>query len=160
MQVCIAFASFVACRSSIATVLAVGLLMLPLLARAEFRSVSVAAAVLYDAPSLKARKLFVAPRGMPLEVLSQINQWIKVRDMASDVMWIERGDLGGSQTVVASVLAATVRSAAQDAAPVVFQAERGVLLDVLDAGSTPGWLRVRHRDGLSGWIRIAEVWGA
>ena len=38
----------------------------------EFRSVGAAAAVLYDAPSLSARKLFVAPRGMPLEVLTTV----------------------------------------------------------------------------------------
>lgn len=144
----------------LAGLLTVVLLGLPVLARAEYRSVGVPAAVLYDGPSVKGRKLFVAPRGMPLEVLSQVNTWIKVRDMAGDVMWIERKDLGGPTTVVASVAAASVRSAAQDAAAVVFQAERGVMLEVVDATSTPGWLRVRHRDGSSGWVKAAEVWGA
>ncbi len=140
--------------------LSVALLALPVAARAEFRSVGVPAAILYDGPSVKGRKLFVAPRGMPLEVLSQVNTWIKVRDVAGDVMWIERKDLGGSPNVVASVSMATVRSAAQDGAPVVFQAERGVMLEVVEGAATAGWVRVRHRDGTSGWVKAAEVWGA
>lgn len=143
-----------------AALVSVALLALPALARAEFRSVGVPAAILYDGPSVKGRKLFVAPRGMPLEVLSQVNTWIKVRDLGGDVMWIERKDLGGPATVVASVALATVRSAAQDAASVVFQAERGVMLEVIEGAATSGWLRVRHRDGSSGWVKSAEVWGA
>lgn len=144
----------------LAALLPVALLALPSVARAEFRSVGVPAAILYDGPSVKGRKLFVAPRGMPLEVLSQVNAWIKVRDAGGDVMWIERKDLGGPATVVASVAVASVRSAAQDTAAVVFQAERGVMLEVVEGAASTGWLRVRHRDGSSGWVKTAEVWGA
>jgi SH3-like domain-containing protein len=54
---------------------------------------------------------------------------------------------------------ATVRSAAQDGAEVVFQAERGVVLELAEPAPAPGWVRVRHRDGSSGYVRAAEVWG-
>ena len=76
------------------------------------------------------------------------------------MLWIERTDLGERRSVV-TAMPATVRQQPQDAAPVVLQADRGVLLD-LDAGTepgTPGWTRVRHRDGGSGWVRNTEVWG-
>jgi SH3-like domain-containing protein len=127
---------------------------------AEFRSVA-QAAVLYDGPSKQARKLFAAPRGMPLEVVSTLGQWVKVRDVAGDVVWIERTDLAERRAVVTTAIA-TVRREPQDAAAQVLQTDRGVLLELVDPAAAPapgGWLQVRHRDGGSGWIRVADVWG-
>ena len=69
---------------------------------AEFRSVAVPAAVLYDAPSVQARKVWVAPRQMPLEVLTVVNQWVKVRDVSGDAAWIDRGELSTQRTLVAT----------------------------------------------------------
>ena len=126
----------------------------------EFRGVA-APAVLYDGPSRQASKRFAAPRGMPLEVISTLGQWVKVRDLAGDVLWIERAELGERRSVVAAALA-TVRREPQDAAAVVLHADRGVLLDLADpaaAESPAGWVRVRHRDGSAGFVRTTEVWG-
>ena len=53
---------------------------------------------------------------------------------------------------------ADVRQAAADNAPLVFQAEQNVLLDLVELTDT-GWARVTHRDGQSGFIRINQVWG-
>ena len=125
---------------------------------AEFRSVGVAAAVLFDSPSAKGKKLFVAPRGMPLEILSVVNNWVKVRDAAGDVLWIERAELVAQRTVVA-VSTAMVRSSPQDSATIVFQAERGVLLDLTEPAPAGGWVKVKHRDGSLGFVKTAEVWG-
>ncbi len=144
----------------VAPLVAVALLAPAAAALAEIRGVA-APAVLYDGPSKQARKLFAAPRGMPLEVISILGQWVKVRDVAGDVVWIERADLGERRSVVTAALA-TVRREPQDAAAVVLQADRGVLLDLADpaAGESPaGWVRVRHRDGASGFVRVTEVWG-
>ena len=127
---------------------------------AEFRSVT-RAAVLYDAPSKQARKRFVAPRGMPLEVVLTLGAWVKVKDVSGDVVWVERSDLAERRAVVTTTVA-TVRRDPQDAGAAVLQAERGILLEVLEtppAEAVPGWLRVRHRDGGSGWVRTTEVWG-
>ena len=125
----------------------------------EFRGVA-QAAVLYDGPSRQARKLFAAPRGMPVEVVSSLGQWVKVRDAAGDVLWIERSDLGERRSVVTTAVAA-VRQQPQESAPVVLHADRGVLLDLVEAegGAAAGWIRVRHRDGGAGWVRQTEVWG-
>ena len=42
----------------------------------------------------------------------------------------------------------------------MFQAGQGVALDLVDqAGATPGWVRVRHRDGTGGFVRLREIWG-
>ena len=125
---------------------------------AAFRSVGVPAAVLYDAPSVQARKVWVAPRQMPLEVLTVVNQWVKVRDVSGDAAWIERGELSTQRTLITRV-SATIRVAGQEGAEIVFVADRGVVLELLDPMPVSGWVRVRHRDGSSGWVRAAEVWG-
>ena len=127
---------------------------------AEFRSVA-APAVLYDGPSKQARKLFAAPRGMPLEVISTLGQWVKVRDSAGDVVWIERVDLAERRSVVTQALV-PLRAGPQDTAAVVASIDRGVLLDLADPAApdaASGWLRVRHRDGTAGYVRAADVWG-
>lgn len=40
----------------------------------------------------------------------------------------------------------------------IFRAETGLLLDLLESTKT-GWIKVKHRDGDIGFIRIEEVWG-
>lgn len=125
---------------------------------AQYREIASAAAILYDGPSDRARKLFIVVRGTPLELVSTLNQWVKVRDASGDVLWVHRGDLAESRHVVASTLAA-IRRTAQVNGELVVQVERGVLLDVVDASAPAGWLRVRHRDGATGFVSAGEVWG-
>jgi SH3-like domain-containing protein len=127
-------------------------------AAAEFRSVAENAAVLYDAPSAKAKKLYVVSHGYPVEVLVVVEGWSKVRDAAGELTWIESKQLSDKRTVVVRMPLAQVREAADDNAPVAFQAQQNVLLELLEVASG-GWLRVRHRDGQSGYVRVAQVWG-
>lgn len=127
-------------------------------AAAEFRSVSENAAILYDAPSAKAKKLFVVSHGYPLEVVVIVEGWSKVRDAGGELAWIETRHLADRRTVLVKETLAQVREAANDSAPVVFQAQQNVLLELLEVAG--GWLRVRHRDGQAGYVRVNQVWGA
>jgi SH3-like domain-containing protein len=125
----------------------------------DFRSVSEAAVILYDAPTLRGKKLFVAPRGMPFEVVVAIEGWLKVRDRSGDMAWLERRFAAERRMVVSTGLV-QVRERAEDSAPVVLAVAQDVVLELLDAGAgaATGWVRVRHRDG-SGFVRAGQVWG-
>ena len=126
---------------------------------ADFRAVSEEAAVLYDAPSAQSKKLFVVSQGYPLEVIVVVEGWIKVRDASGALSWVDAKQVSAKlRTVLVKAPVAQVRQAADDNAPVVFQAQQNVLLDLTEVVAG-GWLRVRHRDGVSGFIRIAQVWG-
>lgn len=125
---------------------------------AEFGSVAPAAAILFDAPSDSARKVAVAPRGMPVELLSLLERWVKVRDLTGQVLWIARADLARERTVIATVTA-TVRASPQESAALVLRAERGVVFQLVDPEPAAGWVRVRHQDGSVGFVRVREVWG-
>jgi SH3-like domain-containing protein len=128
-------------------------------AAADFRSVAESAAVLYDGPSAKAKKLYVVNHGYPVEVVVVVEGWSKVRDASGEMTWIESKQLSDKRTVMVRMPLAQVREAADDSAPVAFQAQQNVLLELLEVASG-GWLRVRHRDGQSGYVRVAQVWGA
>ena len=126
---------------------------------AEFRSIGDAPAVLYDAPSVKADRLFVASRGYPFEVLVKLDQWTKVRDSGGEVAWVENRMLGERRTALVSVPLADIREAPNAQAPLVFEAGRQVILEVLEPPAD-GWVKVRHRDGQQGFARTAHLWGA
>jgi SH3-like domain-containing protein len=126
-------------------------------AAADFRSVAEPAAVLYDAPSAKSRKLYIVNRGYPLEVVVQVEGWLKVRDAAGELSWVEAKALDNVRNVLLRT-AVTVRQKPAADAPAAFEAQRDLLLEVVD-GVTDGWIHVRHRDGMSGYVRAADVWG-
>lgn len=125
---------------------------------ADFRSVGDAPAVMYDAPSQKGRKVFVAPRAMPVEVVLTYGDWVKVRDASGGMAWVEARTLTPQRHVVVNAAGARIRATANDLAPVVFTADKGVLLEVM-AAPAAGWIKVRHRDGESGYVKAGEVWG-
>jgi SH3-like domain-containing protein len=128
-------------------------------AAAEFRALGDHATVLYDAPSVKADRLFVASRFYPFEVLVKLDQWTKVRDVNGEVAWVENKSLGDRQTVLVTVPLADVRAAPGAQSPLVFEAYKQVLLEIVEPPAD-GWVKVRHRDGQQGYIRVAHVWGA
>lgn len=130
-------------------------------AGAEFHATS-EVAVLYDAPSARAKPLFVLGRDVPVEVIVAVEGWYKIRDATGTVAWIERKSVSDRRTVVVRANTADILSGPEPSAPVVFKAEQNVLLELADGSyrtSTPGWAKVRHRDGQMGYVRISQVWG-
>ena len=131
----------------------------------DFRSTAEAATLLYDAPSAKAKPLFVLGRDTPLEVIVPVEGWIKVRDAGGTIGWVEKRSLADRRSLVVRVPLAEVRANPDAAAPLVFRAEQNVLLELAEpatganATATPGWVRVKHRDGQAGFVRIAQVFG-
>lgn len=124
----------------------------------DFRSVGQPSVVLYDAPSAKGVKRYVAPRGMPLEVMARYGDWVKVRDAEGELSWTEAKGLVAQRNLVVKAAQARVRASPDDNAALVMTADKGVLLELIDTLGT-GWAQVRHRDGIVGFVRITEVWG-
>lgn len=141
-----------------------GIFLMPGLAAAlEYRSVSVPKAVLYDAPSAQAKKLYVVSQGYPVEVIVNLGNWIKVRDHFGSLSWIEAKDLANTRTLIVTADNAELRQAGDAAAKSISRIEKEVLLDMLEppaAGADGGsWIKVRHRDGMTGYIQTTSVWG-
>jgi SH3-like domain-containing protein len=148
-------------RTLVAVVTLGSALLYPGLASAlDYRAVA-EAAVLYDAPSQKAKPLFVIATGTPVEAIVTLDAWVKVRDMKGDLAWIERRQLSDQRTLQVRDTRAQIRSAASESAALVFEAEPDVLLEFVEPGQTSnlGWIKVRHRDGAQGFVKAFQVWG-
>lgn len=125
----------------------------------EYRSIASDHTVMYDVPSLRGKKLFLASRFYPVEVIVDLQSFVKVRDVAGDLAWVEKKNLAVKRTVLVNVPLADVRKAPDAGAPLVFQAENNVVLEVVESVGN-GWLKVRHADGAVGYVQLAQVWGA
>ncbi|TFW18308.1 SH3 domain-containing protein [Duganella callida] len=124
----------------------------------DFKTVGANPVILYDAPSTKGGKLFVVPRGAPLEVVLAYGEWLKVRDVSGELAWTEAKGLSAKRNVIVKMANLKVRANPDDSAAAVFTADKGVLLEVADSANG-GWIKVRHRDGLVGYVKNSEVWG-
>lgn len=92
-----------------------------------------------------------------MEVLTAVDRWVKVREFGGRLAWAEASAVVARRTVVVTVPSAVVRGRGEEEAAVVFEAERGVILELVEQAGA--WVKVRHRDGLTGFIRLSEVWG-
>lgn len=140
------------------------LVALPLVAAAaaaaasDYRSVDVPAAILYDAPSQKGKKLYLIKAQTPVEVVVRLEGWYKVRDAEGTLAWIEARSLSERRTLVVTAAKAEIRQSDKPDAPVVAELDKWVAVDFVEPAS-PGWAKVRHRDGTTGYIRTTQVWG-
>ena len=125
---------------------------------ADFRSVGASSVVLYDAPSVKGGKRYIAPRGMPVEIVARYGDWVKVRDVDGEFGWTESKGLSARRNVVVKALSAKLHAAPDDKAAILMTADKGVLLELVDPQATI-WVSVRHQDGIAGFVRAAEIWG-
>lgn len=124
----------------------------------DFKTVGAAPAILYDAPSTKGGKLFIVPRGTPLEVVLTYGDWVKVRDLSGELAWTEAKGLSAKRNVIVRTANVKVRATADDNGAPVFIADKGVLLELVEPAAG-GWVKVRHRDGLTGYIKNTDIWG-
>lgn len=123
----------------------------------DYRSVE-SATVLYDAPSVRGKPLFVIKRLTPVEPVVSLEGWTKVRDAEGGLAWIEKKFLSEQRTVLVVASQAQVRREPNDDGPLVFEAEKGVALELVEP-VVAGWARVKHRDGQAGFVRATQVWG-
>ncbi|MBI5108733.1 MAG: hypothetical protein HZA62_08285 [Rhodocyclales bacterium] len=144
-------------RRATASVLFAALLSMQAAWALDFRSVSEVAPA-FDAPSAKAKPLFVVHPGTPVEQVVSLDGWSKVRDSKGDLIWMEKKHLADRRTVIVRVDSAQVRASGNDKAALVFEAERDVVLELLEA-APGGWIKVRHRDGQGGFLKAQQVWG-
>ncbi len=145
----------------IQAVLFVSLLMIQghAIAAMEFFSIADNAVIMYDAPSLKAGKVFVVSRHLPVEAIVKVEGWVKVRDSGGSLAWVEEKILSNKRYVIVIVPQAEAYQAADVNSSLLFEVQQNVVMEWLEP-AVNGWIKVRHRDGESGYIRTYQVWGS
>lgn len=124
----------------------------------DYRSIDPPAAILYDAPSQKGKKLYLIKAQTPVEVVVRIDGWYKVRDAEGTLAWLESRLVAERRTLVVTAPKAEIRQADKPDAPVLAELDKWVAMDFVEMAA-PGWAKVRHRDGVTGFVRATQVWG-
>jgi SH3-like domain-containing protein len=124
----------------------------------DYRSVSVPAAILFDAPSLQSKKLYLIKAQTPVEVVVKLEGWSKVRDAEGTLAWLESRNLVDKRTLVVTAPKAEIRQSDKPESPVIAELDKWVAVEFIEPAS-PGWAKVHHRDGATGYIRSTQVWG-
>lgn len=124
----------------------------------EFLSISRNSTIMYDAPSLKAEKLFTVNLFFPVQVLVKVEGWSKVKDSSGTIAWIENKFLSQKRFVIVTAPLANINQAADIHSPILFQVQKDVVIEWLDSGIS-GWVHIRLQNGQTGYIRSNQVWG-
>lgn len=123
----------------------------------EFRTAAKHGVVLYETPSNKGRKLFTVSSSTPFEVLVEQGEWLRIRDQKGAIAWIKKQDASAHRHLQV-IRAGSVHKDANAKSAVIFRTEPDLLLEMLE-NTKAGWVKIKHRDGLVGFIRIEEIWG-
>jgi SH3-like domain-containing protein len=153
-------------KNSLPGSLALGALLLillvfpvPAVAALEFFSINDNGVIMYDAPSLKAAKLYVASRDLPVEAVVKVEGWVKVRDSEGTLAWVEEKGLSDKRYVIVTAPVADIYEVPNPNSMLLFKAQQGVIMEWLEP-AVAGWVGVRHPDGQSGFVRTSQVWGS
>jgi SH3-like domain-containing protein len=125
----------------------------------EFRSVSADKVILYDAPSVQAEKLYILTSSYPVEVIVNLGEWIKVRDQYGSLSWIQGKLLAPTRTVLVKTDDVPIKQKAAEDAPVLANLKKDVVLELLSTTPQNGWVQVKHKDGITGYVLISSLWG-
>ena len=107
----------------------------------EFRSVAPAKAVLYDAPSLEATKIYILNTGYPVEIIVDLGEWLKVRDQLGGLSWIQNKQLSAKRTVL-TIEKADIRSTENADSTLLATVEKDVTLELMTPIINNGWVKV------------------
>lgn len=124
----------------------------------DFRSVGVAQAILYDAPSAQGKKLFIVSQAYPLEVIVNLGDWVKVRDVTGALSWIEAKQMMNTHTLLVVQSQAEMHKESDAASPLIAKFDKDVVLEFIEPPKN-GWVKAKHRDGLIGYVSVSAVWG-
>jgi SH3-like domain-containing protein len=108
-------------------------------------------------PDDKYAVLWELGTGYPLKVLEEHGNWVKVEDFEGDVGWIYKTLVDREPHLIVKKRRVNMRSGPGDNYRVVGKANYGVVFKTLEVKG--GWARVKHENGLVGWISRSLLWG-
>ncbi len=95
--------------------------------------------------------------GYPLMVKEKRGNWIKVLDFEGDTGWVYRSLVSRKAHLIVKKERVNIRSGPGKKYRIVGQANYGVVLRTLKCGKN--WVKVKHENGLSGWVKRSLLWG-
>ena len=136
------------------------LLTISFFVHADFISVKVKQAVLFEGPSKTTEKMFIVTEGYPLEVLVSLKDWKKVKDHNGKISWIESKNTHNERTVLILKDDAVIFNQANEKSHKLANVDKFVVLKLNSSMLVGNWAHVKTQiEGLVGFINSREVWG-
>jgi len=98
-------------------------------------------------------------QNLPVEIIAEYRTWRKIRDWQSTQGWVHQSMLSGRRTVIVTGKRRSLRSSADTKSPPVAEIEAAAIAHLDNCPSGGGWCLVES-EGLKGWLRKVEFWGA
>ena len=127
------------------------------LANAEMVSVARPKVNMRSGPGTKYAVLWELGYGYPLMVKGKSGNWLKVMDFEGDTGWVYRNLVSKKAHLIVKRERVNIRSGPGKRYRIIGQANYGVVLRTLKRGK--GWVKVKHENGLSGWVKRSLLWG-
>lgn len=96
-------------------------------------------------------------RGFPLKVIGSKGDWLKVSDFEGDSGWIYKKLTAKKPHLIVKKKRINVRSGPGSRYKLVGKANYGVVFKTIK--SSKDWVKVKHENGLTGWIKRDLLWG-
>jgi len=96
-------------------------------------------------------------KGFPLRVISRKGNWYKVKDFEGDVGWVYKGVVSRRAHLIVKKKIVNIRSKPNSRAKIIGKADYGVVFKTIK--QQKGWAKVRHENGIEGWVRRDLLWG-
>jgi SH3-like domain-containing protein len=98
----------------------------------------------------------ITRKGIPVEVISEFEQWRKIRDFQGEEGWVFQTMLSGARAVVIQSKAQILRKSDSTSSRPIAKLEVGVVAKLRSC--TKEWCNV-EKDELEGWLPRTSVWG-
>ncbi|MDF1578339.1 MAG: SH3 domain-containing protein [Desulfurivibrionaceae bacterium] len=96
-------------------------------------------------------------RGFPLKILGRKGDWVKVEDFEGDSGWIYGKLVAKNPHLIVKKKRINVRSGPGRNYRLVGKANYGVVFQTIE--HSKGWVKVKHENGLAGWVKRDLLWG-
>jgi len=144
-------------RGTVSLVILLALLLLASTSRAaEYVSVNKDGVNIRSGPGVENEILWEVFASFPLQVLKRTNDWAEVIDFEGDKGWIYAPLLDKEKTVIVKSDSVNMRSGPGTDSPVIATVKQGVVFKPLEKKN--GWVKVSHKDDLTGWILGELLW--
>jgi len=138
-----------------------GAISLVLLTCAAVQAVMVSVAVdkikMHASAGEKSPVLWTLGIGYPLSVVDDQGDWLKVQDFAGDTGWVATKQIDRKPHMIVKDDLVDVRSGPSNRFKLVGRANNGVVFQTLKVKTN--WIKVKHQNGLTGWISRSQLWG-
>jgi len=96
-------------------------------------------------------------QGYPLQVIETKGKWLKVTDFEGDVGWVHNNLLGREPHLIVKKERIDIRNGPGENYKITGKANYGVVFRTLTRKK--GWVKIKHEDGLEGWVQRDLLWG-